>query len=65
MGDIAAQTTQGDADVMAESLEFRGKTGEFFGIWIVNVFLTIITLGIYSAWAKVRTNRYFYGNIYY
>lgn len=65
MGDIAAQTTQGGADVSAESLEFRGKTGEFFGIWIVNVFLTIITLGIYSAWAKVRTNRYFYGNIYY
>ena len=31
MGDIAAQTTQGDADVTAESLEFRGKTGEFFG----------------------------------
>jgi len=24
--------------------------------------LSIITLGIYSAWAKVRTNRYLYGN---
>jgi len=23
---------------------------------------TILTLGIYSAWAKVRTNQYFYGN---
>lgn len=41
---------------------FTGKASEFFRIWIVNTTLTIITLGIYSAWAKVRTNRYFYGN---
>ena len=43
-------------------VEFTGKTGEYFGIWIVNLLLIIITLGIYSAWAKVRTHRYFYGN---
>ncbi|MEM1376406.1 MAG: YjgN family protein [Pseudomonadota bacterium] len=29
---------------------------------VVNVLLTIVTLGIYSAWAKVRRNRYFYGS---
>jgi uncharacterized membrane protein YjgN (DUF898 family) len=28
----------------------------------VNVFLTIVTLGLYAAWAKVRTRRYFYRN---
>jgi uncharacterized membrane protein YjgN (DUF898 family) len=39
--------------------EFHGKAGEYFRIWIVNLFLTIATLGIYSAWAKVRTQRYF------
>ncbi|KQW31673.1 hypothetical protein ASE36_05425 [Rhizobium sp. Root274] len=44
--------------------EFRGSAGEYFGIWIVNILLTIITLGIYSAWAKVRRNRYFYGNTF-
>ncbi|GGK00888.1 YjgN family protein [Pseudomonas matsuisoli] len=42
--------------------EFTGSGGEFFRIWIVNLLLTIVTLGIYSAWAKVRTLRYFYGN---
>lgn len=42
--------------------EFHGKSGEFFKIWIVNICLTIVTLGIYSAWAKVRTNQYFYGH---
>jgi uncharacterized membrane protein YjgN (DUF898 family) len=42
--------------------EFTGKASEFFGIWIINVVLEILTLGIYSAWAKVRTERYFYSN---
>jgi len=41
---------------------FSGSGGEFFKIWIVNVLFGIVTLGIYSAWAKVRTLRYFYGN---
>lgn len=41
---------------------FTGTGKEFFGIWIVNLLLTIVTLGIYSAWAKVRTKRYFNGN---
>ncbi|KRT55546.1 YjgN family protein [endosymbiont of Ridgeia piscesae] len=44
------------------SFEFTGQFGEFFRIWIVNLVLTILTLGIYSAWAKVRTQRYFYAN---
>ncbi|MDX3774656.1 YjgN family protein [Chromatiaceae bacterium AAb-1] len=43
-------------------IQFSGKAGEFFGIWIVNLLLSIVTLGIYSAWAKVRTNQYFYGH---
>lgn len=41
---------------------FSGSASEYFGIWIVNVLLTILTLGIYSAWAKVRRKRYFHGN---
>ncbi len=47
-----------------QAFEFRGAAGEFFKIWIVNVVLSLLTLGIYSAWAKVRTNRYLYGNTY-
>lgn len=41
---------------------FYGTGTEYFKIWIVNLLLTIITLGIYSPWAKVRRLRYFYGN---
>jgi uncharacterized membrane protein YjgN (DUF898 family) len=43
-------------------LHFSGDGGEYFKIWAVNLALTIITLGIYSAWAKVRRLRYIYGN---
>jgi uncharacterized membrane protein YjgN (DUF898 family) len=42
--------------------EFTGRAGEYFGIWFVNLLLSIVTLGLYSAWAKVRTERYFYGH---
>lgn len=46
-----------------ENFMFHGKAGEYFRIWIVNLSLTILTLGIYSAWAKVRKNRYIYGSL--
>jgi uncharacterized membrane protein YjgN (DUF898 family) len=42
--------------------EFHGSGSEYFRIWIVNVLLSILTLGVYSAWAKVRNKQYFYGN---
>jgi len=42
--------------------KFHGNALEYFRIWFVNVFLTIITLGIYAPWAKVRTKKYFYRN---
>jgi len=45
-----------------EALHFTGKGNEYFKIWIVNVLLTIITVGIYYPWAKVRNRRYFYAN---
>lgn len=41
---------------------FTGSASEYFRIWIVNTLLTIVTLGIYSAWAKVRSKQYFYRN---
>lgn len=42
--------------------KFHGSGAEYFKIWIVNLVLSILTLGIYSAWAKVRNKQYFYGN---
>jgi len=53
---------QAEPRTAAEPCRFTGSTGEYFRIWIVNLFLTIVSLGIYSAWAKVRKKRYLYGN---
>ena len=43
-------------------IEFTGSGSEYFRIWIVNLLLLLVTLGIYYPWAKVRRLRYFYGN---
>jgi len=45
-----------------EAFHFTGSGSEYFRIWAVNSLLTLLTLGIYSAWAKVRRNRYLYAN---
>jgi len=55
-------TVQAQSELKIEPFTFTGSGGEYFRIWIVNLLLTILTLGIYSAWAKVRKTRYFYDN---
>ena len=50
---------EGDA---VQPLRFTGTGREYFRIWIVNLALTVVTLGVYSAWAKVRRTQYFYRN---
>ncbi len=49
-------------DLSPRPFVFTGQGGEYFRIWIVNLLLSVVTLGIYSAWAKVRRVRYFYGH---
>lgn len=60
MSDVAMASGAQTAPV--ERGSFTGSGKEYFPIWIVNILLTIVTIGIYSAWAKVRRKRYFYGN---
>ena len=44
------------------AITFTGSGSEYFRIWIVNLLLMLVTLGLYYPWAKVRKLRYFYGN---
>ena len=46
--------------IAAYRLRFSGSGGEYFRVWIVNVLLSILTLGLYTPWARRRTARYFY-----
>jgi len=52
------------AEPRAEALpvRFTASGSEYFRIWISNLLLTLLTLGLYHPWAKVRKLRYFYGN---
>ncbi len=61
-GQASGQPAAPSAGPTRYQLKFTGDGQEYFRIWIVNLALTIATLGIYSAWAKVRKQRYFYSN---
>src|SRR6478736_1767660 len=52
----------GRREITAYPLEFTGSGGEYFRVWIVNVLLTIVTLGLYTPLARRRTAQYFYGH---
>lgn len=43
-------------------LRFTGNTSDYFRIWIVNLGLSILTLGLFLPWAKVRQRGYLYGH---
>ncbi|HCL87623.1 MAG TPA: DUF898 domain-containing protein [Comamonadaceae bacterium] len=49
-------------DIEAHPLRFTGSGGGYFRVWIVNVLLSILTLGLYTPWARRRTAQYFYGH---
>ena len=55
------QITAASAGVDWERVRFHGSGADYFRIWIVNLVLTLLTLGIFSAWATVRQRRYLYG----
>lgn len=40
-------------------LQFDGTGADYFRLWIVQTFLNVLTLGLYSPWAKVRKARWF------
>ena len=62
-GEAPAGADAAHADTgLRHEFTFTGTGAEYFRIWIVNMLLSIITLGIYSAWATVRHRRYLYGN---
>lgn len=39
-------------------IHFHGQGGTLFGIQIVNLFLSLVTLGIYTFWGRVKARKY-------
>jgi uncharacterized membrane protein YjgN (DUF898 family) len=56
--------TEAPIDTVPERhpIEFTASGSEYFRIWIVNLLLIMVTLGIYLPRAKVRKLKYFYSN---
>lgn len=50
-------------NIPRQSFIFHGKGLDYFLISLVNILLSIITLGIYVPWAMVRSRRYVYENL--
>ncbi|HRL36946.1 MAG TPA: YjgN family protein [Ottowia beijingensis] len=48
--------------IVAHPVEFTGSGREYFRVWIVNLLLSIVTLGLYTPWARRRTAQYFYSH---
>ncbi|HVP70438.1 MAG TPA: DUF898 family protein [Gemmatimonadaceae bacterium] len=58
----AAHATEPPPELRHYRLTFTGRASEYFRVWIVSLFLSLVTLGIYSAWGKVRKRRYIYSH---
>lgn len=62
--DVKTDATKADASrpVKAYRLKFTGSGPEYFRVWLVNLLLMLVTLGIYTPWARKRTAEYFFGH---
>lgn len=52
-----------DSQSDAARLEYDGRLGELYAIWLRNLVLTLLTLGIYRFWAKTRMRRYLWSHM--
>ncbi|HTB33618.1 MAG TPA: DUF898 family protein, partial [bacterium] len=57
--EAAAQPEEG----AVSPFSYLGDAGTLFGIQVVNLFLTICTLGIYHFWGKTRLRKYLWGQL--
>lgn len=55
-------TPESFANERSAAIEFTATPWGYTKLWLVNMLLTLATLGIYGAWAKVRNNQYLYGH---
>jgi uncharacterized membrane protein YjgN (DUF898 family) len=48
--------------IQAHALKFTGDGGVYFGVWLVNLLLMVVTLGLFTPFARRRTAKYFYSH---
>ena len=60
--DSPSSTDRPDPRTRSLSVRFTAAGRDYFRIWIVNLLLTIVTLGFYLPFAKVRQLRFFHAH---
>jgi uncharacterized membrane protein YjgN (DUF898 family) len=45
-------------DFIMATVQYHGSLGKIYGIWLSNLLLTIVTLGIYGFWGRKRMRQY-------
>src|ERR1700759_3690739 len=60
--DVLGATTTAAVAPQPLPFQFIGSAAEYFRISIVNLLLTLVTVGVYAPWAKVRRARDLYGS---
>jgi uncharacterized membrane protein YjgN (DUF898 family) len=64
IGDGTAGTTEiGGTPGATLRLAYRGTGGDLFFIFIKNVFLTLVTIGIYTPWARTAKRNYLWRQV--
>ena len=58
----ATHDTLALSDIQKHRVSFSGSGGDYFRLWLANLLLTLVTLGIYTPWARRRRIQYFYRN---
>jgi len=54
---------QSTSDAPHQALHYDGRIGPLYRIFVVNLLLTIVTVGIYRFWAITRWRRYFWSHM--
>jgi len=53
----------GETDAPVQQFAYDGRLGELYGIFFVNLLLSIVTLGFYRFWARTRMRRYVWSRV--
>jgi uncharacterized membrane protein YjgN (DUF898 family) len=60
---MTLQSPANGASTPSQQFTYDGRLGELFGIFFVNLLLSIVTLGFYRFWAKTRMRRYIWSRV--
>jgi uncharacterized membrane protein YjgN (DUF898 family) len=53
----------GESPMPSQQLAYDGRLGELYGIFIVNLLLSLVTLGFFRFWARTRMRRYIWSRV--